>query len=68
MAEDNRILIRIDGKIYQQRLQRITEGPITAQVMSEVVRKYLGGPDTVNPDAGLAVTSGSVWMFEVVDL
>lgn len=68
LEEDNRILIRIDGNIYQQRLQRITEGPITAQVMSEVIRKYAGGPDTVNPAAGQAVTSGSVWMFEVVPL
>ena len=68
LEQDNRILIRIDGRIYQQRLQRITEGPITAQVMSEVIRKYAGGPDTVNPAASQAVTSGSVWMFEVVDL
>ncbi len=67
MEEDNRILIRVDDKIYEQRLNRITEGPIAAAVMSEVVRKYAGGPDEVNPAAEAAITSGSVWLFEVVD-
>lgn len=67
MEEDNRVLIRVDGNIYEQRLNRITEGPITAEVMSEVIRKYAGGPATVNPQAGIGVTSGSVWLFKVVD-
>lgn len=67
MEEDNRILIRVDSNIYEQRLNRITEGPIAAAVMSEVARKYFGGPGEVNPAAGAAVTSGSVWLFEVVD-
>lgn len=67
MEQDNRILIRVDDKIYQQRLERIMEGPIAAEVMSEVARKYIGAPATVNPAAGAAVTSGSVWLFKVVD-
>ena len=67
LAEDNRILIRIDDRIYQQRLNRLTDGPITARVMSEVIRKYAGGPDQLNPAAGQAVTNGSVWLFEVVE-
>jgi hypothetical protein len=69
MEEDNRILIRVDNNIYEQRLNRITEGPIAAAVMSEVARKYAGAPpsDNPNPAAGRAVTSGSVWLFEVVD-
>jgi len=69
MEDDNRILIRVDDNIYEQRLNRITEGPITAAVMSEVARKYAGAPASAspNPAAGRAVTSGSVWLFEVVD-
>lgn len=67
MEEDNRVLIRVDDDIYEQRLNRIMDGPIAAQVMSEVARKYFGAPATVNPAAGGAVTSGSVWLFEVVD-
>ncbi len=66
MEEDNRILIRVDGNIYEQRLNRITEGPIAAEVMTEIGRKYFGGPVEVNPQAGIGVTSGSVWLFEVV--
>lgn len=65
IEQDNRILIRIDERIYEQRLNRITEGPITAEVMSEIARKYFAGPDTVNPAAGAAVSNGSVWLFEV---
>jgi len=67
LADDNRVLIRVDDKIYRQRLNRITEGPVAAAVMSEVARKYFGGPETVNPAAGAAITSGSVWLFEVID-
>ena len=59
MAEDNRVLIRVDDNIYQQRLDRITEGPIGA-VMSEIARKYFDAPAT-------AISGGSVWLFEVVD-
>ena len=67
IEQDNRILIRVDDNIYEQRLNRITEGPIAAAVMSEVARKYFGAPAEVNPAAGVAITSGSVWLFEVVD-
>ena len=67
MEQDNRVLIRVDDSIYQQRLNRIEGGPIAAAVMSEIVRKYFGGPDEVNPAAEAAVTSGSTWLFEVVD-
>ena len=60
MAEDNRVLIRVDDNIYQQRLDRITEGPIGAAVMSEIARKYFDAPAT-------AISGGSVWLLEVVD-
>ena len=67
LEEDNRIRIRVDSDIYEQRLNRITDGPIAAAVMSEVARKYFGGPAEVNPAAGASVSSGSVWLFEVID-
>lgn len=66
LEEDNRILIRVDGKIYEQRLERIMSGEITDQVMSKVVHKYFGAPDQVIPGAGEAVTTGSAWLFEVL--
>lgn len=68
MEEDNRVLIRIDGKIYGQRLNRITAGDYIAPVMAQITRKYFGGSGAPVPGSEIAVTSGSVWMFEVVDM
>lgn len=67
IEDDNRIILRIDGKLYEQRLERIMGGPIVAEVMAQVGRKYLGGDGTVIPESEAAVTSGSAWMFEVID-
>ena len=63
VENDDRIILRIDGNLYQQRLQRITGGPIAAAVMEVFGQKYnLGaGADDI------PVTSGDVWMFEVLD-
>ena len=68
MEEDNRVLIRIDGKIYEQRLNRITEGEYIAPVMAQIARKYFGRAGEPVPGSEIAVSSGSVWMFEVVDM
>lgn len=68
MEEDNRVLIRIDGNIYEQRLQRIMDGPEIAPVMAEIGRKYFGGSGQPVPGSEIAVTSGSVWMFEVLPM
>lgn len=67
LEADNRILLRIDGNIYQRRLNRITEGPMLDRVMSEIRRKYFGGTGELIPGAGNGILSGRVWLFEVVD-
>ncbi|MFM1896085.1 MAG: hypothetical protein RLZZ385_1159 [Pseudomonadota bacterium] len=67
LAEDDRILIRVDDAIYEQRLRRITEGPQIVPVMAEIGRKYAGGSGELNPRSAVAVTSGSIWLFEVID-
>lgn len=59
---DSRIILRIDGRLYPQRMQRITEGPEIVPVMTEISRKYGGG----GPGSAAAVNGGFVWMFEVV--
>jgi hypothetical protein len=66
MDEDNRVLLRVDGRIYEQRLDRITGGPDIAPVMAELGRKYAGGSGEIRPGSEVAVTSGSIAMFEVV--
>ena len=63
VENDDRVILRIDNQLYNQRLQRITGGPIAAAVMEVFGQKYnlgAGADDT-------PVTSGDVWMFEVID-
>ena len=63
VAEDDRIILRADGNLYEQRLQRIDGGPLAVAVLNEYDRKYNIGPQT---DDSL-LTTGSVWMYEVLD-
>ncbi|MDA1291679.1 MAG: hypothetical protein O3C37_12555 [Proteobacteria bacterium] len=68
MEEDNRILIRDDGKIYEQCLQRVLNDPQkVVPVLAELARKYFGGSGEQISGSEIAVTSGSIWMFEVTD-
>lgn len=59
VVEDDRVILRIDGKLYEQRVERITEGDLIAPVMAEFGRKYgfEGSPE--------AVASGYAWLYEV---
>jgi hypothetical protein len=60
---DNRIILRIDGKLHEQRLHRITSGPDIVPVLDEFDRKY---GDSMG--IGVAeVTEGYTWMYEVAD-
>ena len=60
-AKDPRILLRIDGKLYERRLVRIEDGAVVAPLLEELSRKYAGGR-TIPMDA---VTSGYLWLFEL---
>jgi hypothetical protein len=59
IAKDDRVILRIDGKLYEARLRRLHEGDMVARAMAEFGRKYgfEGTPD--------AVTSGYSWLYEV---
>jgi hypothetical protein len=59
IEQDDRVILRIDGALYEQRLARIVEGEILAPVLAEFGRKYgfQAGPE--------AVTSGYAWLYEV---
>ena len=68
MENDNRILIRVDDRIYEQRLIRVLDDTENiVGVMAELGRKYGGGSGERRPGSEIAVTSGAIWMFEVVD-
>ncbi len=66
LSNDNNVILRIDGNLYEQRLERIMQGPEVVPVLTELARKYFPGGE-----AGLAtadgVTNGDTWMYEVLD-
>jgi hypothetical protein len=59
---DGRILLRVDGKIYERQLVRIDSGPLLAPLTAELGRKYAGGAAQIPVEA---VTSGYLWLFEL---
>jgi hypothetical protein len=60
-ARDPRILLRIDGELYERRLVRIESGPVLEPLLAELSRKYLDG----SPVPMEAVTSGYLWLYEL---
>ena len=62
LENDDRIILRIDGRLYEQRLQRIMSGAEVIPVLSEFGRKYGAG----GLASDVSVSSGSTWMYEVV--
>jgi len=61
--EDDRIILRVDDKLYHQRLQPITQGPDILPALTESWRKYGRG---AQPTSDIAVTGEYIWLFEVV--
>ena len=62
VAEDDRIILRVDDKLYEQRLQPITQGPDVITAMTESARKY-GRGGVPQSDS---IAREYVWLFEVV--
>ena len=63
LVDDDRVILRIDDRLYEQRLQRVTSGPDIEPVLNEFSRKYGDG-------LGLGaseVTQGHTWMYQVVN-
>ena len=62
LDDDDRIILRIDGNLYEQRLQRIMDGPDVMPVLKEFNRKYGAG----EPTSIATITDGETWMYQVV--
>ena len=62
VAENDRIILRVDDKLYEQRLQPITQGPDVITAMTESARKY-GRGGIPQSDS---IAREYVWLFEVV--
>lgn len=61
--EDDRIILRVDDTLYEQRLLPITEGPDILPALTESWRKYGRGG---RPTSDAAVTMEFIWLFEIV--
>jgi len=58
---DGRAILRVGAALYERQLVRIQDGPLLTPLLAELSRKYLDGRPL--PDS--AVTSGSLWLFEL---
>lgn len=69
LEEDDRIIVRVDGKLYEQRLERLMAFDRLAELMSIYAEKYgpglSGGASAEQLQAQL--TNGDFWLFEVTD-
>ena len=65
IPDDDRIILRIDDNLYEQRLKRFVEVPEVQPVLNELSRKYFGGSQGLGSSA--SVTNGDTWMYEVVE-
>lgn len=62
LENDDRIILRIDGNLYEQRLERVMDGPDVMPVLREFNRKY----GASEPTSIATITEGETWMFQVV--
>ena len=68
LERDNRIILRVDGKLYEQRLKRLMVHPRLPDLMSIYSEKY--GVRLVEGSHDLlqaSLTDGDFWLFEVVE-
>jgi len=70
LEEDDHVILRIDGKLYEQRLERLMAHPQLREIMSLYAEKYGEGvlPSDVTAEqlAG-SLQAGDFWLYEVVD-
>ena len=64
VEEDDRIILRVDDSLYEQRLVPVKEGEIVLPVLQESWRKYGRGPE---PTSTARVDDELIWLFEIVD-
>ncbi len=57
---DGRAVVRIDGRLYDRYLVRITDGDIIMPIVGELARKYFG-----QPAADMASQPEGLWVFEL---
>ena len=68
LEEDNRVTLRIDGKLYEQKLERLMAFPQLTELMSVYAEKYgAGAMGASQEQLQASLTNGDFWLYEVVD-
>ncbi|MDA1372711.1 MAG: hypothetical protein O2971_18410 [Proteobacteria bacterium] len=62
IVDDDRVILRVDNRLYEQRLKPITEGQDVIAAMTESSRKY-GRGGAPRDDS---IAREFVWLFEVL--
>jgi len=69
LVADDRVILRIDGKLYEQRMVRMMEHPQLLDIMTINSNKYSGDakPTFTAEQLDSALSAGDFWLYEVVD-
>lgn len=69
LVADDRVIVRVDNKLYEQRMVRMMEHPQLLDLMTINAKKYGGGTDPTFTVEQLreGLSTGDFWLFEVVD-
>ena len=69
LVSDDRIILRIDGNLYEQRMERLMDHDHLLELMTIYGKKYGagGGPDVTAEQLRQSLAAGDYWLFEVVD-
>ena len=63
-------LLRIDGQVFEVRMQRTKEADLLTPILSELARKYMGVVPPIDDEVLAAmhqqVSSNNLWVFELV--
>jgi hypothetical protein len=69
LVADDRVMLRIDKKLYEQRMVRMMEHPQLLELMTINAKKYGGdaSPTFTAEQLAKSLSAGNFWLFEVVD-
>ena len=65
IQEDRRAILRIDGKLYERTLVRISDDPSLPGIMAELARKYGVNFETTPEMMMKQLESNYLWIFEL---
>ena len=69
LVEDDRVILRVDGKLYEQRMVRMMEHPQLLALMTINREKYAGEtvPSFTAEQIDGMLSAGDFWLYEVRD-